>query len=132
VSPEERDDLVERAYAAFNAATDELWPALCVEDLVWSMAPLGAWPGPTEYRGYDGLVAFRRDWFDTWEEPRVWHEHTEHLTDDRTLVHTAAAGKLQGDTFELRLWQVVTFRDGKIDTVTHYFDEAEAREAAAA
>jgi ketosteroid isomerase-like protein len=130
VTPEEREDLLERSYAAFNAGTDELWPALYVEDLVWNMERGGAWPGPSEYLGYEGLAAFRHDWFDTWDEPRVWRERTEHLPGDRSLIHAAAQGRLQGNAFELRLWQVVTFRDGKIATVLHYFDEEPARAAA--
>jgi ketosteroid isomerase-like protein len=131
VTPAEREHLLDRSYAAFNAGDTQAWPELWTEDLVWRMSGDAVWPGPREYVGYDGLERFREDWFGAWDEPTVRVVETEHLPDgDHTLLEARATGKAQGVEFELRVWQLVAFRDGRMATVDHFFDADAAREAA--
>jgi ketosteroid isomerase-like protein len=131
VTPAEREALLERSYAAFNSGDEAALRDVWAEDLVWSLSDEGAWPGPLEYHGHDGLHRFRVDWFGTWDEPWVARANTEHLPGDRSLIEARAGGKLQGLAFELTIWQVITFRDGRIATVMHHFEEDTARRAVA-
>lgn len=128
--PSCREHLLERSYAAFNAGDREGLREVWTEDLVWIMAGDVVWPGPAEYRGYDGLEQFRQDWFGAWDMPTVSRLATEHLPGDRTLVKAHATGQMQGVDFALDVWQIVGFRDGRIAKVEHYLEEHAAREAA--
>jgi ketosteroid isomerase-like protein len=130
VTPAEREHLLERSYAAFNAGAHAQFPELWTDDLVWSLEGEAAWPGPREYRGYDGLRRFHEDWFGAWDEPRVTRTWTRHLPGDRSLVEAHTTGSLHGHAFELDVWQIVTFRDGRIAGAVHFFDEQAARAAA--
>jgi ketosteroid isomerase-like protein len=127
----EREHLLERSYAAFNAGDPDALREVWTEDLVWSVAVDASWPGPAEYRGYDGLERFREDWFGVWDEPAVERLVTEHLPDGkRTLIEARATGLVQGVKLELRAWQLVEFCDGRIAAVAHFLDAEPARKAA--
>jgi ketosteroid isomerase-like protein len=129
VTPEERENVIERAFAAFNADDVGAAAEVLAADVVWHMPDEG-WPGPREYHGVEGVWQFRREWFETWEGPEVENTGNEHLPDiDRTLMRSRTRGRLQGIELDLIVWQLAEFRDGRIARVNHYFDEDEARRA---
>jgi ketosteroid isomerase-like protein len=125
VTPEARERLLERAYAAFNAADSEARRDIWSEDIVFR--PVDGWPGPQEYHGHDGLWQFRKDWFGTWDDAVVEAGRPEHLGDEQALIAVCARGRAQGTEFELPFWQLARFRGECIAWVGNFLDEDEAR-----
>lgn len=75
----------------------------------------GQWPGPTDYHGMAGWLAFWRDWLEPWEEfryTRIRNEEDEDwLVSD---VELSVRGERSGVPVDWRFAQLWRFRDGRI------------------
>jgi ketosteroid isomerase-like protein len=85
----------------------------------------------TVYRGHAGLRRYIDDLFSAFPD---WHPQILHTTDhgDKVLAEIRMAGRGVGSglAIEQTVWQVTTFREGKMVGFHGYGSRAEALEAA--
>jgi ketosteroid isomerase-like protein len=108
-------------------------------DLERAVLPLGPdfeWivPGYPEgevRRGADEVIAFFRDWIDTWDDFEIRYELRE-AGPDRVLalVEMRGSGKGSGVRTEMKMAQLWTFRAGRAVRMVLYDDQQEALAAA--
>ena len=73
------------------------------------------------YRGYDGLRAFFREWYESWTDVVDSCDELIEVGDRVvTVVSSTARGRASGIPVEYRHAAVWAFREGKIVTVTWY------------
>ena len=127
---QENIELLRAGYDAWNrgdlqSVLDGLHP-----EVEWEENP-DALPGMDRvYRGHAGFLKRQRDAFDVWEWFRVEEQEFidagEHVV---VLVRAIGKGSHSGIEVEMRLYDVFTFRDGKITRHRLYGNRAEALEA---
>jgi ketosteroid isomerase-like protein len=92
----------------------------------------GAGSGPSAlYQGWDGLIAYLREWLEPFSEYRL--EALDYIdAGDYVLVPTRqwGVGSASGLRAEIELTFVYELRDGKIARITQYDTLDDAREAA--
>jgi ketosteroid isomerase-like protein len=118
------------AYDAWNqgdlrAVLDEMHP-----DVEWEENP-DVYPGLDRmYKGHDGFMKRQQDAFDAWEWFRVEQQEFidagEHVV---AFLRLAAKGRHSGVEVEMTVYDVFTFRDGKVARHRLFANRAEALEA---
>jgi ketosteroid isomerase-like protein len=82
------------------------------------------------YSGHDGWRAFWRTWRDAWETVTIRVERIEDLGDRALVVVTFdGVGRGSGVEVNIEVFQLWTFRDGKVARGQAFFDREEALEA---
>jgi ketosteroid isomerase-like protein len=110
-------------------ALPELIQQICDPEIEWVEDPKRA-DGRT-YRGHEGVLESFKQWFEQFDE---YEFELEQVVDcgDRVLVTAREQGR--GATsrapVSARLYQVLTFRDGKVLRYQEFYDEQAALEAA--
>jgi ketosteroid isomerase-like protein len=123
----EFEALAREAYATWNRGDLEAFVGFTAPDMV--IRPSGAFPDlPSEYRGHDGLRAFWRDVHEPWEELLIDVEAVEERDAVVFVTFRFRARGRDGMTVDARFFQVGTVRDGLVQRVEAYVDEAAARE----
>ncbi len=83
------------------------------------------------YRGHDGVLESWKGWLDGFDR---YGATLDRVVDagDRVFVSAREEGRgaISGVTVGDSLYQVLTFRDGKVLRYQEFYDEADAREAA--
>jgi ketosteroid isomerase-like protein len=118
------------AYDAWNqgdlrAVLDEMHP-----DVEWEENP-DVYPGLDRmYEGHDGFMKRQQDAFEAWEWFRVEQQEFidagEHVV---AFLRLAAKGRHSGVEVEMTVYDVFTFRDGKVARHRLFANRAEALEA---
>jgi ketosteroid isomerase-like protein len=126
----ENVEIVRAAYDAWNrgdlqSVLDRLHP-----ELEWEENP-DVYPGlDRSYRGHAGFLKRQRDAFDIWEWFRVEEQDFidagEHVV---VFLRLMGKGRYSGIEVEMRVYDVFTFRDGKVARHRLYANRAEALEA---
>ena len=89
------------------------------------------WPEAGEFEGWPAVKAQWQRLKESLLEESIEVLQTEHVGDDRLLVHVRWTGRgSSGLAMELETWNLNTFRDGLLLRVEYYLDEASARAAA--
>ena len=130
------EENVESIYRAMEALSRwDIDGALAEADPEIEWIPNKDFPiGPGEiYRGHDELRRWYQEWFiEAWEESSVEAEDVV-AAGDNCCVYTAhiqGRGKASGIEIDMRVHDVVLFRDGKWLKRTSYMDRSEALKAA--
>ena len=110
-------------------ALPELIQQTCDPEIEWFEDPKRA-DGRT-YRGHEGVLESFKQWFEQFDE---YEFELERVVDcgDRVLVTAREHGRgaTSGAPVSARLYQVLTFRDGKVLRYQEFYDEQAANEAA--
>lgn len=120
--------MIEQALAAAPEDPEPLF-ALLDEQVEWDY--VGAFPESATYRGPDAVRAFFGEWAGAFDDFAVEAEEVTGAGDHVVVrMRQSGRGKETGAAVENRVWQVFTFRGGKIVHCRGYSTEAEAFEAA--
>jgi ketosteroid isomerase-like protein len=129
------DENVQRAHRAVEAISRgdiEAVLEFAHRDIEW--VPNAAVPGAAErYHGHDGIRRWYEEWFvEPWEHVEVELEDQLDAGNERYVftVHVQGRGKASGIEVDMRIFDVWSFRDGKLVHRTSHMDKAEALEAA--
>jgi ketosteroid isomerase-like protein len=125
------DRHVELIRAAFAAAPEDPGPlfALLDEHVVWDY--VGAFPESATYHGPDEVRAFFGQWAGAFDDFEVEAEDVTGAGDHVVVrMRQSGRGKETGARVENRVWQVFTFRAGKIVHCRGFEREADAFAAA--
>jgi ketosteroid isomerase-like protein len=130
VSPEDLE-VVRRAYEAFaRGDIDGLLEHFVTPDVEWRTTPQVMFGGT--HRGVDEMRDRMADWTGPFEE---FTTEVEEMIDAGVHVvvchRMRGRGRDSGVEVDLRLWQVVSVRDGKLVRMHDYSSRAEALAAAA-
>jgi ketosteroid isomerase-like protein len=130
-------EFVRGLYAgAAQMGKDELLAALpalieqaCDPEIEWVEDPRRA--DARTYRGHEGVLESWQKWLENFDR---YSGELEDVRDcgDRVLAiaREEASGEASGAPVTARLYQVMTFRDGKILRYQEFYDERDALEAA--
>jgi len=127
---------VQRAYQAVEAISrGDIEAALEFADPEIEWIPNASFPvGAAErYHGHDGIRRWYQEWFvEPWEHVKVELEDPIDVGNDRYVftAHVQGRGKASGIEVDMRIFDVWSFRDGKLAHRASYMDKAEALEAA--
>jgi uncharacterized protein len=110
-------------------ALPELIRQTCDPEIEWVEDPQRA-DGRT-YHGHEGVLESFKQWFEQFDE---YEFELERVVDcgDRVVVTAREQGRgaTSGAPVSARLYQVLTFRDGKVLRYQEFYDEQAALEAA--
>ncbi len=110
-------------------ALPELIRQTCDPEIEWIEDPKRA--DSQTYRGHDGVVASWERWLDGFDR---YGAVLDRVVDagDRVFVCAREEGRgaISGVTVGDSIYQVLTFRDGKVLRYQEFYDEADALEAA--
>jgi ketosteroid isomerase-like protein len=110
-------------------ALPELIAQTCDPEIEWVEDPRRA--DRRVYRGHDGVRESWVRWLENFEE---WGFEAERMVDcgDKVLVYAREEGRgsLSGGTIGQRIYNVYTFRDGKIARYEEFYEEQDALKAA--
>jgi ketosteroid isomerase-like protein len=111
------------------AALPELIAQTCDPEIEWIEDPKRA--DSRTYRGHDGVLESWQSWLDGFDQ---YGAELDRIIDagDRVFVSAREEGRgaISGVTVGDAIYQVLTFRDGKLLRYQEFYDEADAREAA--
>ncbi|MGH2965139.1 MAG: nuclear transport factor 2 family protein [Solirubrobacterales bacterium] len=130
MSSQENVEIVRQAFRAFADGGVEAALASFAPDLALYVFP--EWPGPSEYRGHDGLRALMAEWTENFDEFEM-EVHEVREVGDRVLVLAETVGRIKGSGLPIRqpfgavYWD---FRDGRIGETRNFLTWREALEAA--
>ena len=129
---EENVETARMAFEAWNRRDLQSVLDLFHPDVVWE-ENVQVFPGMDRiYRGHEGFLKWDRDAFsEVWEsiavEPLEFIDAGDHVV---ALLRLSGKGQGSGVDVELAIYNVLTFRDGKVAWRRLYTDRAEALEAA--
>ena len=128
---EENVEIVRRGYVALSQGDGDALRDLAGPDLVVDFSRRLMEPGVM--RGRDEALAWFSQTRETWEDWPVWEPQELIDADDKVVayIRTAARGKGSGVEVEAYVWNLWTFRDGKVVELIYFGDDrAAALEAA--
>ena len=110
-------------------ALPELIRQVCDPEIEWVEDPRRA--DSQTYRGHDGVLASWRRWLEQFDEYGAVLERVVDC-EDRVFVVSREEGRgaISGATVAAAIYQVITFREGKVLRYEEFYNEADAREAA--
>ena len=127
---QENVEIVRRVYEAFAAGGVEAALACFAPDIVLYTFP--EWPGPSEYRGHDGLRALMAEWTENFDDFELEVSEIREVG-DKVLVLAGTVGRIKGSRVPIRqpfgavYWD---FRNGRIGEGRNFLTWREALEAA--
>ena len=133
----ENVEFIEGLYAGTDAmdkqqlleALPELIRQSCDQEIEWIEDPGRA--DSRTFRGHDGVLASWERWLEAFDE---YGWNLERVVDcgDRVLASARESGRgaISGAATESVVYQVFTFREGKVLRYQEFYDEADARRAA--
>jgi ketosteroid isomerase-like protein len=126
---QENVEIVRQAYKRFAAGGVEAAQASFARDVVFYAFP--EWPGPSEYRGHDGLQALLTEWIENFDDFEIEVCEVREVG-DRVLVLAETVGRIKGSSVPIRqpLGTVWDVRDGQIGGGRNFLTWLEALEAA--
>ena len=111
---------------AILAALPEAIPALFHPDAEWIEAPERV--DSRTFRGHRGIRDSFEQWLEQWDDYRATAERFEDHGDHVLVVsHESGEGHGSGASTDATIYQVLTFRNGKISRYREFYDEAAAR-----
>jgi ketosteroid isomerase-like protein len=128
---EENVEIVRRVYVALSQGDEGRLRDLAVPEFVGDFSRRLV--EPSVLRGRDEAFAFLSQLRETWDDWPVWEPQELMDADDKVvaLVRTSARGKGTGVEVEAHVWNLWTFRDGKLVELSYFGDDrAAALEAA--
>jgi ketosteroid isomerase-like protein len=127
---QENLEILRRALPESAPANIEALFSILDEDVEWDY--VGAFPEIQTARGPAEVRAFFHGWSEAFEGFGVQAEETIDAGDSvAVLVRQWGRGKETGAEVESQLWQLFTFRDGRVVHCRGYETKAEALKAAA-
>ena len=121
-----RNEAVRRLFEAFDG-DDEAFRAALHPEIEWFNIETNRTPT----RGIDETLSNRNEWFDTWDEHSLELDEVLEDGDDVVLgVHIRARGRGSGVETDVRFYEHMKVRDGKVVYVHDHADRAAALEAA--
>jgi len=123
----ENEDVIRRAYEAFNRRDFEALRDICDREVAWRW---GRHFFESDIHGVKALRRFFERWIETFPDVQVELEDT--VGDgDRLLVllRQAGAAGVSGVPSDMEFAQIITLRSAKILDVRNYTDRREARSA---
>ena len=130
--PQENLEIVRQIYQAFAAGGIEAaLPYLAPNGV---LHPFAEWPGPSEYRGRDGLRRLLAEWTENFDDFE-FEIHDIRAVGDRVLLLAEMVGRIRGSGVPVRqplgaIWS--DFRDDQIGEGRFFITWREALEAAGA
>jgi ketosteroid isomerase-like protein len=127
---QENVEIVRRGFEAFNARGVEAALASFAPDVVLYAFP--EWPGPSAYRGHDGMRALMAEWTENFDDFELEVCEVRDVG-DRVLVLAETVGRIKGSRVPIRqpfgalYWD---FRDGQIGETRNFLTWREALAAA--
>ena len=122
----ENVEVVLRAIQAFGH-DEEAWLSAIDPGIEWY--PIEE--GHSLSRGHEAAIRVRRSWLENWEGHQIDAEEMKDGADSVVAcLHLTGRGKMSGVEVDLRVYQHLKLRDGKIVYVYEYEDRGEALEAA--
>lgn len=128
---EENVEIVRRAYIALTRGDEETLREMVGPEFVVDFSRRLVEPGVL--RGRDEALAALGQIREPWDDWPVWEPQELIDADDRVVafIRTSARGKGSGVEVEAHVWNLWTFRDGKLAELTYFGDDrAAALEAA--
>jgi uncharacterized protein len=122
---EENVKVVRRIFEAYVAGDPEKTLADADPEIVWNPVE------ETPTQGHDAVREYLRRWEADWEDLRtVAEEFLDAGERVVVTVHFAGRGRGSGIDVDVRLYEVWTFRDGKVVRMDEFTGRTEALEAA--
>jgi ketosteroid isomerase-like protein len=128
---EENVETVRRAYVALTRGDEETLRDITVPEFVVDFSRRLVEPGVL--RGRDEALGALGQIREPWDDWPVWEPQELIDAGDKVLafIRTSARGKGSGVEVEAHVWNLWTFRDGKLVELCYFGDDrAAAREAA--
>jgi ketosteroid isomerase-like protein len=128
---EENVEIVRRAYIALTRGDEETLREMVGPEFVVDFSRRLV--EPAVLRGRDEALAALGQIREPWDDWPVWEPQELIDADDRVVafIRTTARGKGSGVEVEAHVWNLWTFRDGKLAELTYFGDDrAAALEAA--
>jgi ketosteroid isomerase-like protein len=127
---QENVEIVRQIYQAFAAGgVEAALPFLAPNGALY---PFPEWPGPSEYRGRDGLRRLLAEWTENFDDFE-FESHEIRAVGDRVLVLAEMVGRIKGSGVPIRqpLGAIYgDFRDGEIGEGRFFNTWREALKAA--
>jgi ketosteroid isomerase-like protein len=127
---QENVEIVRRVFEEFNQGGVEAALPGFAPDIV--SYPFREWPGPSEYRGHDGMRALLAEWIENFDDFELDVAEIREVG-DRVLVLAETVGRIKGSRVPIRqpfgalYWD---FRNGQIGETRNFLTWREAVEAA--
>ena len=123
---EENVEIVRRVYVALSRGDEDTVREMAAPELVVDFSRRLVEPGVL--RGRDGAVAALGQIREPWDDWPVWEPQELIDTGDKVLafIRTSARGKGSGVEVEAYVWNLWTFRDGKLAELTYFGDDRAA------
>jgi ketosteroid isomerase-like protein len=123
----ENVEVVQAAFEAWNAGDMDAWRELCDPDAILRM-PEG-WPEPGPFVGREAVMRQLEQLRETWDADAL-----ELISDfieagDRVVVRFIWRGAGHGPEANIEATAVYTLRTGRLASLEHFWDHAEALEA---
>ncbi len=129
---EENVQLVRRVYAALTRGDEDTLHSLAAPELVVDFSRRLV--EPVVLRGRDeALASFLSQGREAWDDWPAWEPQELIDADDKVVafIRTSARGKGSGAEVEAHIWNLWTFREGKVVELKYFGDDrAAALEAA--
>jgi uncharacterized protein len=123
---EENVEIVRRVYVALSEGDADTLRDMAVPEFVADFSRRLVEPGVM--RGIDEALGFLAQSRETWDEFPVWEPQELIDAGDKVVafVRTGARGKGSGAGVEAYVWNLWTFRDGKLAEVIYFGDDKAA------
>jgi ketosteroid isomerase-like protein len=127
---QENVEVVREAFEAFAAGGVQAALTSFAPDVVLYAFP--EWPGPSEYRGHDGMRALMAEWTENFDDFEMEVCEVREVG-ERVLVLAETVGRIKGSGVSIRqpfgaiYWD---FRNGQIGETRNFLTWREALEAA--
>ena len=123
---EENVEIVRRVYVALSRGDKDTVREMAAPELVVDFSRRLVEPGVL--RGRDEAVAALGQIREPWDDWPVWEPQELIDTGDKVLafIRTSARGKGSGVEVEAYVWNLWTFRDGKLAELTYFGDDRAA------
>jgi ketosteroid isomerase-like protein len=127
---QENVENVRRAFEAFNQdGVEEALPRFAPDIVLYA---LPGWPGPSEYRGHNGIRALMSEWTENFDDFEIEVGEIREVG-DRVLVLGENVGRIKGSRVPIRLpfgALFGNFRNGQSGETRLFLTWREALEAA--
>jgi ketosteroid isomerase-like protein len=130
---QENVEVLRKAFSAYNTAfhTDDksAFLALVDTDAVWHTSTGVLDP---VYRGHEGVSRWMTEFYEGWDELQVEPEEFVHARSDQVVValRLRGRGKASGVAVNMLLYELMTFRNGKLVERQAFRNKTEALKAA--
>jgi ketosteroid isomerase-like protein len=128
---QENVESTREAWAAWKRGDMDALVSNWDPDITWDVSHFQDWP-ESSYHGVDGIRKFLAEWLETWGAYEIDIEDVLPAPDGRvvSLFTQRGRGQHSGVPMEIKMAQVVTWRDGKTVLIENYDDQSKALEAA--